>query len=313
MKRIRMKKIIFWLMCCFAIQSVAQQDPQYNLYMFNQLAINPAYAGSKDALSTTLLVRQQWASFIGAPRTSVVSIHAPLRKKFIGLGGYLYSDVIGPKQISGAYGTYSFRMKLGSGTFSLGLGTGIVNYNFNWSQIQFKDQGDVSSYYQTTNKAIFDFTAGAYYQTNSFYTGLGVTHLNGATIFEHNPQDTADFLADYKLRMHTFFTIGKGFKAGDNVIVNPSLVIKYYGNGIPSADINVNVNLKKKVWFGASIRSGYGLVLLTQYNITEKFRVGYSLDIGNNRIGRVGGLSHEILLGYNFNIYHSKIVSPRFL
>ena len=29
----------------------AQQDAQYSQYMFNQLAYNPAYAGSRDALS----------------------------------------------------------------------------------------------------------------------------------------------------------------------------------------------------------------------------------------------------------------------
>jgi hypothetical protein len=47
---------------CFVLVSSlhAQQDPQYSLYQFNQLIINPAYAGSRDNLSVVAANRQQW-------------------------------------------------------------------------------------------------------------------------------------------------------------------------------------------------------------------------------------------------------------
>ena len=35
----------------------AQQDPMYSQYMFNQLFINPAYAGSRDQASMSLIGR----------------------------------------------------------------------------------------------------------------------------------------------------------------------------------------------------------------------------------------------------------------
>ena len=44
-----------------------QQDAQYTHYMFNTQAINPAYAGSREALTITGLHRSQWAGFEGAP------------------------------------------------------------------------------------------------------------------------------------------------------------------------------------------------------------------------------------------------------
>jgi type IX secretion system PorP/SprF family membrane protein len=308
-----MKKIVFLisLFCCILIK--AQQDPQYSMYMFNHLAINPAYAGSKDALSTTFLVRKQWSGVDGAPKTSVISLHAPIKKKFIGLGGYIYNDVIGPKKITGAYGTYSYRLRLGNGNLALGIGTGIVSYNFNWSMIKFKDQGDVSTYFENSNKTVFDFTGGLYYQDKSFYTGLSMTHINRASLFTHTPVDTNDFYINTRLNFHAFYTIGKGFKLGENYILNPSMVIKYYGNSLPSVDVNVNFNMKQKIWVGLSYRSNYGMVLLTQFNINEKLKIGYSLDRGFNRLGKIAGFSHEIMFGYDFNLYHSKIVSPRFL
>jgi len=38
----------------------AQYDAMFTQYMFNEMFINPAYAGYKDALSVTAMHRQQW-------------------------------------------------------------------------------------------------------------------------------------------------------------------------------------------------------------------------------------------------------------
>jgi len=59
----------------------SQQDAQYSQYMFNQLALNPAYAGSRDVLATSLLYRNQWTGIKGAPTTASLSVQMPLRKK----------------------------------------------------------------------------------------------------------------------------------------------------------------------------------------------------------------------------------------
>lgn len=291
----------------------AQQDPQYSMYMFNQLAINPAYAGCKDALSTTMLVRKQWTGIQGSPQTSTFSFHAPIINKSIGIGGYLFSETIGPKKINGAYGTYSYRIKIKNGNLALGLGTGIMNYQFNWNDVNFKDGGDVNAYSTTSNKTVFDFTSGLYYQTRSFYTGLSATHLNHATIFTFNATDTSGLSLDTRLKFQLFYTIGKGFKIGEDYIINPSFVVKYYGTKLPSVDANINFNIKRKLWLGVSFRSSYGFVFFSQYSINNQFRIGYCIDKGFNKIGLVSGLSHEIMLGYDFNFHHPKILSPRFL
>ncbi|MCT4582438.1 MAG: type IX secretion system membrane protein PorP/SprF, partial [Flavobacteriales bacterium] len=47
------------------IITFAQQDAMFTHYMFNTLAVNPGYAGSRDALTITGLHRSQWVSFPG--------------------------------------------------------------------------------------------------------------------------------------------------------------------------------------------------------------------------------------------------------
>ena len=154
-----MKKYFTITICLFAITFCkGQQDPQYSQYMFNQMAINPGYAGSKEALSTTLLFRSQWTGIDGAPTTQTFSIHSPLRKKKVGLGLTIVTDQIGPKKSSGVLGAYSYRIPLGKGKLSFGLRLGVYNYIYDWSKIDYKDQADV---YNTKNQtSIIVPTAG---------------------------------------------------------------------------------------------------------------------------------------------------------
>lgn len=46
----------------------AQQDPNFTQYMYNTMSINPAYAGSRDVLSATILHRSQWLGFDDGPK-----------------------------------------------------------------------------------------------------------------------------------------------------------------------------------------------------------------------------------------------------
>ena len=51
------------LLLGFITEGFSQQDPHYTQYMYNMSVMNPAYAGSRDALSITLLGRKQWVGF----------------------------------------------------------------------------------------------------------------------------------------------------------------------------------------------------------------------------------------------------------
>ena len=82
-----MRKLILFLTVISVTGLVkAQQDPEYNMYMFNGLFLNPAYAGSHDVISTMAIYRHQWAGFDGAPRTANLSVHSPLKRDQYNLG-----------------------------------------------------------------------------------------------------------------------------------------------------------------------------------------------------------------------------------
>ena len=314
-----MNKIIlfFIISFVFARSSFAQQDPQYSQYMFNQLVINPAYAGSKEALSTTMDLRKQWVAMPGAPQTGSISMHGQLLGS-LGLGGHLIAEKIGPTSWTAAYLDLAYRLKLGRGKLSFGVSGGLVNYNINVNELNYKDGGEPILTYTGARNA-FDVNAGFYYNSHSFYIGGSVTHLNSPNLYNGISTVPASTLAKnaslyFSLQSHYFLYAGKGFTLNENLVFNPSLLVKAIGTGmIPSIDVNLNFLLKNKVWLGVSARSGYGFVALIQLLVTDKFKVGYAYDLGINRIGVQGQSSHEIMLGYNFNVFKSKMLTPRYL
>jgi type IX secretion system PorP/SprF family membrane protein len=292
-----------------AAAASAQQDAQYSMYMFNQLSINPAYAGSREVLSTALIMRNQWTGISGAPKTSTINVHGPLKKRKVGLGIQLVADEIGPKKSSGILGTYAYHLPVGNGKLAMGLRGGVYAYTYNWSLIDYKDKADIYNTGTTETNHVPTIDAGAYYHTKTWYAGLSTNHLlrSRLTAYENLTGRSAE------LKTHLFLTGGKAFQISDNFIFNPSLMMKYTKNAPVGVDVNLNVFIDEVVWAGVSIRPGYGFILLGQYQINNKLKLGYAFDAGMNRIGVAGKMTHELLIQYDFNIYKSKTLSPRYL
>jgi type IX secretion system PorP/SprF family membrane protein len=308
-----MKKYYIILLLAFFFKVNAQQDPQYNLYQFNQMVINPAYAGARDVMAAVVDVRNQWVGVDGAPSTACMSIHGPVMNKHVGLGLTLVSDKMGPRNMVGAYGNFSYIAQLNSKfKLHLGIGGGFNRFQFDFDKISFKANESSSAYFsqsQSYNK--FDANTGIYLRSNTFFVGLSATHLLNGDIY--NLKDTAGrSVLSYALKTHNFFTMGKSFKISDNFIFAPTIMIrKVTGSG--NGDLNLNFFLFKKVWLGVLFKGGYGPGFLLQYYVTPKFRVAYSYDTGAKDARRLGA-SHEVMLGFDFGGgSKSKIVSPRFL
>jgi type IX secretion system PorP/SprF family membrane protein len=287
----------------------AQQDAQYNLYQFNQMVINPAYAGARNGLSATASVRQQWAGIDGAPLTSCFSVHSPINDKNLGVGVTILTDKIGPKNMFGFYGNAAYILKLSKEwKLSMGFSAGFNRYQIQTDEIKMliTENNNVFMPDQTTNN--LDLGTGMYLKSNDFFFGLSATHLNSPKIAEYQSSNGS---LSFKLKTHVFATAGKSFKFSESLLFAPSVLIKFV-NGQVATDLNLNFLLFKKLWLGAFYRSGFGPGFLMQYYITNTIRAAYSYDTGLQDARRLGG-SHEIMIGFDMGPKKVKIVNPRFL
>ncbi len=309
----RMKKYCILIICLFSLGHLwAQQDAQYSLYQFNQMSINPAYAGARDAIAVIMDVRKQWAGFgDGAPTTLGFTVHSPILNNKVGVGLNVISDKIGARSVTGAYGNFAYIAKLNNRIkLSFGLRAGYLNYQFNYSKVnyQYAESGTVDL--SNANKGALDMDAGVFLKSNTFFAGISATHLTQANIYTIPVGQLANS-SSYVLASHLFIVVGKAFAVNENVVFNPTVMIKSVRSQT-TADLNFNVLLKKRIWLGTFLRGGYGIGALIQVYATDKFRIGYSYDTGLG-IKKQLGSSHEFMLGFDFGNYQSKMVSPRLL
>src|SRR5690242_11524486 len=116
-----MKRIFIIFFLAFSASVYAQQDVLLSQYMFNHLLINPAYAGSKEYIQSTLLYRNQWVNWDNAPTTQIATIHGPLGVTNFGWGALISHDHEGVTDRTDAYLNAAYHLKL-SEKLKLGMG-----------------------------------------------------------------------------------------------------------------------------------------------------------------------------------------------
>jgi len=285
-------------------ETSAQQDPQYSQYMFNPLVLNPAYAGSRDMFSAVALYRNQWISLPGAPVTQTVSINTPLKDPKLGVGLHVINDKIGPKQTTGILTSYAYRIAMAKGKLALGLRAGIYSYRLNYDMIEFKDP-DVFYGNKTHYTPTVDF--GTYYYTKKFYAGACVSHIDQSK-YGTNPTSNTDS----RLVSHLVATAGYAMVFSKHITFRPSMVLKAVKNAPPTFDLNAAILLNENLWIGMGARSKNEGLVMFEYAISKNLRAGYSFDIQFSKVRTATQGSHEIFLGFDFELFKAKTLSPRY-
>lgn len=301
-----MKKVIFILICAFSFGCNAQQVQESSLYMFNGLYYNPAYAGTRNSLNASLIAREQWVGFDGAPSSQYFSIHSPLKRKEISIGTHMNYDRTGSREKFTAYLDLAGSIKLNSRAdrLSVGLSVGLDNYKNSFQGLYVLDENDPIA---STNFSLMkpNVGAGIYYYGKRHYVGLSVP-----TILEWS-----DALNNSSVtKRHLFFSAGYVFKLNSVIDLKPSTLLKYTPNAPLSFDLNLSLLLYKKVWIGALGRLSEGVGLNLAYVINERFTLGYAYDYPLNKLRTSQSGSHEIMLQFDFSKYklNDKIYSPRY-
>ncbi len=315
-----MKKLFLGLIAIVGLMSEAkaQQDALYSQYMFNPFAINPAYAGSRSSMSGVLLARKQWAGIDGAPTTGSFALHSPFKGKNFALGFNGVYDKIGPATNSGAMLTYAYHLKIGPGKLSLALRGGVYSNKLDNSVLVFDNANDSKNTGEVYQNMVPTFDFGGYYYTNKFYLGVSANHLLASGTFNIDSLSSLNGGSGSNLfntyDRHISLATGVALVVNPDVVLKPSLLVKYVHGAPINVDVNFSVLLNKVFWVGASFRSSKAIVGILEYNITDFVRVGYSYDFSFGAIRSYTTGSHELFLGFDLSVSKKKnAFSTRYL
>lgn len=278
--------------------------PVYSQYMLNGLALNPAYAGSRDALNISAGYRNQWVGFEGAPVSQTFSSHTPLRNRNIALGLLVFNEKIDVRNNLSIFTNYAWRFKAGRGRLAFGLKGGLTIRNANWNELNVHDPGDIS-FTESSQDILPNFGFGIYYHTDHFFAGASIPMFlsdslsNGKPAVYHDPNN-------YNYLFTSGIVLGsQGFK------VKPSVLVKYDSENPLQVDANLSFIFENFLWVGGSYRVEDVLVGLVKFRINDQLRIGYTYDHSLGTLNKYNNGSHEIMLIYDF-IYRAKAVSPRY-
>jgi len=281
-------------------------------YMYNTLSVNPAYAGSRDALTITGLYRNQWVGFDGAPVTQTVTVHSPVGASQVGLGLSLIQDKIGPTKNTSVYADFSFTVKLSQkSNLTFGLKGGFSFFSADLPSLLLDEQNDPSFSQAIDNRLMPNFGTGIYYSRERFYAGISTPKLLENEYYDGT---TIVGITNAKEQGHYFFIMGSAIRLTPIIDFKPQTLVKMTVGAPIEVDISGIFDFNRRLLAGGMYRTGDAFGVLLGVYISKQMVLGYSFDFSTtNTTMRYNQGSHELMLRYDF-IYGNRhrIKSPRY-
>lgn len=290
-------------MFCFAITANAQQDETiFKHYFLNHVMVNPAASGFNGVHELRLNMRNQFATFPGAPKTYSVGYNGPIGNTF-GLGVNILTENIAAISRYRLQLAYAFKFNI-SEDFILNAGFSTEFHQMRIPQgagdNPLFDAGDILLADAADGLQIFDASLGFYgkYKDQTFFS-LAIPNLIRARLDEvtvSNDEPTG-FL------QHFMLMGGHRFNMSNNSIyIEPSMMITKVMNTPVMLDANLKASfLDEKISAGVTFRTGpntsLGFMLGTKVNILQLY---YSYDSHMGQFSTYNQGSHEVTLGFAF-------------
>lgn len=287
--------LIFFPLVTLFTASYAQQYPVFSQYYFNELVINPAYAGSHVKLSATAMYRNQWVNFPGAPKTFNFSAHTSLMKTKVGVGLMVNHDEIGSYKNDHIYLSYAYRIHLQDATLAMGLQAGVNLLGADFDNLDLSQPSD-ESFYNVVNKVKPNFGGGIFFSKKNFFAGFSVPFILNNKV----ATSTERFLAEIKEARYYFLRGGMVLPLDrfDKIKINPSVLVRAQEGQPLSFDLNASVIFYDVFSIGTSYRLGDSFITFIDLKLSEKIHFGYSYDLTSSSINGFSNGTHEFMINF---------------
>ncbi len=314
-KKSRRCILLLLLISMFVVPSMAQNNYRFSQYMHNELSVNPAYAGTSNALLGNLIYRNQWMGIDGQPTTQILSLQSPIANKKVGLGLLIFNESIGIQKDLGVYLNYAYHLRFRRSRLSLGLRAGITNKTINWNDISTgsQNQNGIADPIFPVEKQTFmvpNFGFGAYYYAEQFYIGLSIPRILANELPLTN--EMSDLFTVSGAQIHTYVTAGYVFHLKNEAAIKPSLMFKQVSNAPSQLSILLNVYFANELNFGLGVHLKDSYIFMLGYGLTESLKLSYSYDFTTSDLAFYSPTTHEFVLSYIIPSKNDWVLSPRY-
>jgi type IX secretion system PorP/SprF family membrane protein len=287
---------LFLLTIPISIGVWAQQLPQLSQYVSQDYLYNPAVAGSRPLFEIRSAHRSQWVGIQDAPRTFMLSTTTPVGAN-MGVGGFLYTDHVGPTRRTGFQASYAYHLKLTSEIkLGLALSFGLQQFLIDGSKITFHDGYDPVMDDQLRGDLVPDATFGLLLHHRDWWFGAAAPQILGNTVYFFDDRDESL----NSLARHYYAMGGYRYHVSEDLSLEPSFLVKYVDPVPAKIDATVMVRYKEMVWLGASYRTNDAISVMVGYWMKRTLQFGYSYDVITTNLSRYSTGTHELMLAVTF-------------
>jgi type IX secretion system PorP/SprF family membrane protein len=308
---------IFISLLCVEIK--AQQRQMYTQFMYNKLSMNPAFSGNDRHTCMTLIYRDQWRGFPGAPKATQFSVNLPRVGNHLGFGFNMEHQSIGITQKTTIEGAYGYRFRLAEGELSMGMSISGRQYIQDFRDPRlFAIQGlepDPAIPADVMTRRVFNTGFGIYYNTNLMFFGASVPRLIRSDL----DFDTNNFFSS-EVR-HLLVMGGGSIAVEKDLRITPHVLVKWAEQSPFSLDLHTSLVFKDKYAGGLTYRTGDGpgdygesVDLVFTFQVSDRMMIGFAHDITLSKIRVADNGSLEMILNYCFLPKKIKtvMVNPRY-
>lgn len=279
-----------------ALCAHGQQLPQLSQYVAHDYLYNPAVAGSREMFEIRSAHRNQWTGIVDAPRTFMLSASSPVGRN-MGVGGYVFTDNVGPSRRTGFQLSYAYHLKVNERVkLGMGLSVGMLQFLIDGSKITFFEGSDPVMDEQLRGELVPDATFGAYLYHENWWFGAAAPQLmrNKLWFLDERDQTLS------RLASHYYATGGYRLRVNEDLVVEPSFMVKYVDPMPLKIDLTATLRYKDMVWLGASYRTKDAVSLMVGYWHDRSLQVGYSYDLTTTHLRNYTTGTHEVMLAFTF-------------
>ena len=299
----RMVLLVFLLLAATLVKG--QEYPWSLQYVNNMQTINPAYVGIWDRAGVMVTTKTNWVGINGAPVSQYLNCSTPIREQKSAIGLSIQRINIGLEKQLFLTGDYSYRLRMSMNNYlQLGFRAGIVNYDNNLKDYQpYPDYiPDPNTVLDVTMHNMSVFGIGAVYFSENYYLSLSMPEIISNTF----NADQANVMSSSTYKT-IYLSGGYVFGSPGRVRFRPNLLVAATKGAPTYADVAAIVYLPPVFQFGVNIRSNGQVCFFSQFNVTDRIKVGYAFDYSvTSDIRKYQLGTHELSVGYDFNIYKRK-------
>ena len=298
-------RILIFVLIFTSAMSFAQQDAQFTQYMYNTINVNPAYAGSRGAMSIFGLHRTQWVGLDGAPVTNALSVNTPINNSKLGVGLSFINDRIGPTVENTISVDVSYTVQT-SETYNLSLGLKGTGNFFDLDASKLNPEQQLDPALVNYNKFSPNIGAGLYLHSDNTYFGVSVPNMI------QTKQVGGEDVAVFRQRINYYVIAGHVFDLTPDIKFKPALMTKIVTGSPLQVDVSANFMLYEKFVLGVAYRWDAAVSALVGFQITDGLYIGYGYDMETTKLRKYNSGSHEIFLRFELFNNYNKMISPRF-